>query len=162
LSNKDHSDRRATLTEAISLAIRRSQNRADAYDEAVCEAVGINRTDLRCLDIIEQEGEVTAGRLAERAGLTTGAMTTVLDRLERAGFARRVRDAADRRRVLVEVTDKARREVWPYYEPLAELGTELASHYSDDELAVLLDYLERAAVMTQGMLERVAARRSAG
>jgi DNA-binding MarR family transcriptional regulator len=161
LSNKDRSDRRAALSEAIALAIRRGQNWADAYDEAVSEAVGINRTDLRCLDIIDQNREITAGRLAEQAGLTTGAMTTVLDRLERAGYARRVRDAADRRRVLVEVTDEARRKVWPYYEPMAELGNALASHYSDEELEVLLDYFERAAAMTEGMLERVAAVRPA-
>ncbi|MGH3128797.1 MAG: MarR family transcriptional regulator [Gaiellaceae bacterium] len=64
----------------------------------------MNRTDLRCLNIIENNGAMTAGRLAELSGLTTAAVTSVLDRLERAGYARRVRDQPDRRQVMVEVT----------------------------------------------------------
>ncbi len=135
--------------------MRRSQNRSDAYDydEAVCEAVGINRTDARCLDLLEQEGRVTAGRLAKLAGLTTGAMTTVLDRLERAGYARRVRDADDRRRVLVELTEEARRDLWPYYEPLARLSEQLFARYSDQELALVLDFLQTGASLFERQLD---------
>jgi DNA-binding MarR family transcriptional regulator len=98
------------LTERISLEVRRSQNRADAYDEAVADAPGINRTDMRCIDVLDQEGRMTAGRLASLTGLTTGAITTVVDRLERAGFAQRVRDERDRRRVHVELTELARQK----------------------------------------------------
>jgi DNA-binding MarR family transcriptional regulator len=86
--------------------IRRSQNATDRFDQAVADALGMNRTDMRCIDVLQREGPVTAGRLAEATGLTTGAMTTALDRLERAGYARRTRDAADRRRVVVELTPK--------------------------------------------------------
>ena len=68
--------------------------------------LGLNRTDTRCLDIIERLDGVSAGRLASEAGLSTGAVTTVLDRLERAGYARRVPDPGDRRRVLVELTPR--------------------------------------------------------
>jgi DNA-binding MarR family transcriptional regulator len=57
-----------------------------------CQKLGINRTDLRCLNIVDNQGPMTAGRLAELSGLTTAAVTTVLDRLERAGYARRVRN----------------------------------------------------------------------
>ena len=77
--------------------VRRSQNATDRFDSAVAEALGLNRTDMRCLDVIQREGAVTAGHLAEATGLTTGAMTVALDRLERAGYARRVRDSRDRR-----------------------------------------------------------------
>jgi DNA-binding MarR family transcriptional regulator len=139
------SDRRNKLIAAINLEVRRSQNRTDAYDEAVAEAIGINRTDHRCLDILEQEGGATAGRLAELMGLTTGAVTTVLDRLERAGLARRVRDESDRRRVHVVLTEKAGEVLWPFYEPLQRLGEELYSRYSDDELALLLGFLVAGA-----------------
>ena len=98
--------KRKVFEELIS-EIRRSQNATDRFDQAVADALGLNRTDLRCLDILEREGSVTAGRLAQATGLTSGAMTTALDRLERAGYARRVHDASDRRRVLVEVTPQS-------------------------------------------------------
>ena len=67
-------------------------------------------------------------------GLTTGAITTVLDRLERAGFARRARDESDRRRVRVTLTEKAHQELWPYYEPLLRMSEQLYARYTDDEL----------------------------
>ena len=85
------SQKRKLFDELIS-EVRRSQNATDRFDQAVADAIGINRTDMRCLDVIQREGPVPAGRLAEETGLTTGAITTVLDRLERVGYARRVRD----------------------------------------------------------------------
>jgi DNA-binding MarR family transcriptional regulator len=149
---------RADLIGAINLEVRRSQNRTDAYDEAVAEALGLNRTDQRCLDIVEQEGGVTAGRLADLMGLTTGAVTTVLDRLERAGFARRVRDESDRRRVRVELTERARAELWPYYEPLANMSEQLYARYSEEQLELLLDFLQAAAELHDGVLADLKAR----
>jgi DNA-binding MarR family transcriptional regulator len=150
---KSTDDPREQLGEAISLEIRRSQNRSDAFDEAVSEKVGINRTDLRCLDIISQEGgRLTAGRLARLAGLTTGAMTTVLDRLERAGYARRVRDEVDRRRVQVELVEDAMQTFWPYYEPLADLSRELFGRYSEEELELILDFLRAGASLFEERL----------
>ena len=69
--------------------------------------LGLNPTDVRCVDLLDQHGTMTAGALAELAGLSTGAVTFLLDRLERAGFVRRVRDLEDRRRVLVELVPLA-------------------------------------------------------
>ena len=135
---------RNELVQALSLEVRRSQNRTDAYDEAVSEALGINRTDHRVIDLLDQEGPLTAGRLAELAGLTTGAITAVLDRLERAGYARRVRDERDRRRVRVELTDKLHGAVGEFYEPMARLATELYSRYTDEQLELMLDFLQAA------------------
>ena len=155
-------DRRNKLIAAINLEVRRSQNRTDAYDEAVAEAIGINRTDHRCLDVLEQEGGATAGRLAELMGLTTGAVTTVLDRLERAGLARRVRDESDRRRVHVVLTEKAGEVLWPFYEPLQRLGEELYSRYSDDELALLLGFLVAGAELYEEVFAELRARLADG
>ena len=157
--------RRPALTEAINREVRRSQNRTDAYDEAVADALGLNRTDQRCLDVLEQEGPATAGRLAAVMGLTSGAVTTVLDRLERAGYARRVRDESDRRRVQVELTEQARRDLWPYYEPLARMSEALYARYSDDQLALLLDFLETAGELHErelGLLKARLAGRASG
>jgi DNA-binding MarR family transcriptional regulator len=121
--------------------VRRSQSATDRYDQAVADATGINRTDMRCLDVIEREGPVPAGRLAEETGLTTGAITTALDRLERAGHARRVRDPNDRRRVLVELTPEARQNTGRFYGEHAALAERLYKRYTEDQLALLLEFV---------------------
>jgi DNA-binding MarR family transcriptional regulator len=149
------SKRREQLMEKISLEVRRSQSRTDAYDEAVATALGLNRTDFRCLDILSTEGTLTAGRLAELMGLTSGAMTSVLDRLESVGYARRVRDTEDRRRVHVELTPKMHETAWPYYQPLTEMSAKLYARYSDEQLELLLDFLATAAELFEGEFARL-------
>src|SRR3954453_9882582 len=85
---------------------RTAGNQDSAFDNLAAEKLGLNRTDLHCINIIENSGGLTAGELAAEAGLTSGAVTGVIDRLERAGYARSVSDPADRRRVKLEVTPK--------------------------------------------------------
>ena len=143
---------RRELIEAIGLEVRRSQNRTDEYDEAVAHAVGVNRTDMRCLDILAQEGGATAGRLATLMGLTTGAVTTVLDRLEAAGLARRERDESDRRRVRVALTEKAHAELMPFYAPLQEMSEELFARYTAEQLELLLGFLVEAGARHEEIL----------
>jgi DNA-binding MarR family transcriptional regulator len=92
------------LVEDLIREFRVSCNQDDAFDTLAAECLGVSETDLRCLNIIENAGGLTAGDLAAQSGLTGGAITGVIDRLGRAGFARRVLDPADRRRVRVEVT----------------------------------------------------------
>jgi DNA-binding MarR family transcriptional regulator len=121
--------------------VRRSQNATDRFDQAVADALGLNRTDMRCLDVLQREGPVTAGRLAAMTGLTTGAMTVALDRLERAGYARRVRDGADRRRVLVELTPRANRDASRFYAEHAAMAERLYQRYTVEELELLLGFV---------------------
>jgi DNA-binding MarR family transcriptional regulator len=92
---------RNELVAALNHAMRDASGQGVLYSQAVAERLGINSTDLECLDIIVMRGPVTAGELARATGLTTGAITGVIDRLDRAGFAKREHDAADRRKVLV-------------------------------------------------------------
>ena len=129
------------LIQDIMLEARALHTTRDGVEEAVVELLGINRTDSRCLDILDREGRMTAGRLAALSGLTTGAVTAVLDHLERAGYAKRVRDTADRRRILVEVTDKARRVGGELFAELARTVAVELGRYSAKELAVILDFV---------------------
>src|SRR5262249_50475729 len=101
-------DPRSALLTELFTEIRAGQNAVDAMDDAAAAYLGINRTDFRCLDVIDRRGRMTAGELAVESGLTTGAITAVLDRLERGGFVRRSRDDEDRRRIFVELTPEAR------------------------------------------------------
>jgi DNA-binding MarR family transcriptional regulator len=119
--------------------VRAGQVAVDLMDDAACHAMGINRTDGRCMDIIDREGPVPAGRLAEASGLTTAAVTAVIDRLAKAGYARRLDDANDRRRVLVELTPLARERAGVIWGPLAELH-EALSRYTVEELTLLRDF----------------------
>jgi DNA-binding MarR family transcriptional regulator len=133
--------RKREIFDELITEVRRSQNATDRFDQAVADAIGVNRTDLRCLDVIHREGPVPAGRLADATGLTTGAITTVLDRLERAGFARRVRDPDDRRRVLVEITPDAFAGSVDYYAEHTALGERAYRRYSEAQLVLLLEFV---------------------
>jgi DNA-binding MarR family transcriptional regulator len=134
----------------------------DIADQVVADYLGLNRTDTRCLDIIERLDGVSAGRLASEAGLSTGAVTTVLDRLERAGYARRVQDPGDRRRVLVELTPAARRELQELYAPLTDVTMRQLEGYTTDEVSLVRDFMRDNRRLNEAHAERVRARRRFG
>ena len=131
---------------------RASQVASDQIDDISAAGMGINRTDSRCLDIVDYAGPITAGELAKQSGLTTGAVTTVLDRLERAGYVRRTRDTADRRRVLIEMTDEARQRAMEFYGPLAEAGMKNMDGFTLDQLTVMRDFMRRGREMQESHL----------
>ena len=81
------------------------------FHQAVADRLGLNVTDHKCVDLLLLNGPLTAGELAQKTGLTTGAVTAVIDRLERAGFARREDDPHDRRRVIVSVVPQRLGEI---------------------------------------------------
>ena len=134
---------RQALLEELEQAFRASQNASDMVDQAAADLMGVNRTDARCLDILDRLGQITAGRLAEESGLTTGAVTAMIDRLERAGHVRRVRDEVDRRRVLVEVTPRTQRMAEKLYEPLATRWSEVSKNLTDQQLEFLLEFANK-------------------
>src|SRR5690349_10117937 len=98
------------------------QTDQEIFDAEVAELLGLNRTDLRCLDILSRSGPMTPSQLAQAARVTGGAVTGVLDRLEGAGLVKRVRDEADRRRITIALTPKVGRSTEAIYGPLIEEG----------------------------------------
>jgi DNA-binding MarR family transcriptional regulator len=107
------------LIEELIREFRVSGNQDDAFDSLAAGRLGVSETDLRCVNIIENSGGLSAGELATQAGLTAGAVTGVIDRLERVGYARRVPDPADRRRIKVEVTQAFYRSAERIWGPMA-------------------------------------------
>jgi DNA-binding MarR family transcriptional regulator len=150
--------RRSDLEQAISAHIRRQQVRTDAFDDTVAAALGLNRTDFRAIDVLDQEGPLSAGQLAKAVGLSTAAVTTVIDRLEQRGYAARRSDPNDRRRVLVQLTPKLGESAGRFYGPLASTAQELYSRFSEDELELLLRFLETANELFAGMVDDLKAR----
>ena len=152
---------REELILAFIDAVRAAQTAVDLVDEAVAEYLGIHRTDARCLDILDQEGPMTAGHLAERARISPGAMTTLLDRLERKGLARRTRDTEDRRRVLVEVTPELRRLARELYGSPEE-GAKALEMYSDEQLEFLIEFHRGSVAYQQSLIRRLDALKDRG
>ena len=116
-----------------------------AYDDALAGHLGLNATDLRCLELAIDEPGLTPGRLAERSGLTTGAVTGVLDRLEKASFVERRPDPSDRRSVAVFPSAARVREVADAVEPLDRALRSLLGHHPATERAAIGVFLEAAA-----------------
>ena len=135
---------RAELLRQLDEAIRKVSAQSVLLSDAVARLVGLNSTDLECLDLLYLAGPTTAGRLAAHTGLTTGAMTAVIDRLERAGYVKRVRDVHDRRRVLVEALPSGIKRIEPLYRRLATTTAQLHGSYPDRQLTIVVDYLSRA------------------
>jgi len=138
-----HEERERLIGEVIA-AVRADGSARDALDQAAADWLGINLTDHRCLDVLEQRGTSSAGEIGNALGLTTGSVTTLLDRLEGAGYVQRTRGAADRRRVHVELTDRAQRLGDELYGPLGADVQALLAGYELGELRLLLDFLRRA------------------
>ena len=142
---------RAALMEQLEHAVRRSSALGVLFGQTVASRVGISSSDLECLDFLNLEGRVTAGRLAELTGLTTGAITGVVDRLEKAGLVRRERDESDRRKVFIATVPENVAQVGKYYQHMQRAVLKDWASYSDAELELLLRF------MTQGCRTMLAA-----
>jgi DNA-binding MarR family transcriptional regulator len=137
-------------------AFRTSGNLDRAFDNRAAEALGVNLTDLHCLNIVENRDGMTAGALATEAGLTTGAVTGVIDRLERAGYARRVPDPVDRRRVRIEVTDHFYARADEIWHPVAtEWHAQLDRRFTRDQLDLVNEFLDLTNDLTRRHVERM-------
>lgn len=148
-------DREALIGE-VTAAVRNCQRAAEALDDAVAARFGINRTDLRHLELLS-DGPLSAGQLSERSGLSPAAMTALIDRLERKGYVRRIRDAADRRRVFVELTDRTREVRCDLYGPLRTAGRELLAGYTAEQLTMVRDFLCADRALCEQHHDRISA-----
>lgn len=135
---------RDRLLVALDEAIRKVGAQAVLISDLVATRVGINSTDLECLDLLQLNGPITAGQMSARSGLTTGATTAMIDRLERAGYVRRRRDSGDRRVVVVEVLEHCGLHIAPLYQPIQKDLEKLHARYSNRELEIVVRYLTEA------------------
>src|SRR5215204_4518012 len=120
------------------------------FHQALADLLDLHITDHRCIHFLHRYGAMPAGRLAELTGLTTSAVTGIIDRLEKAGFVRRTNDPKDRRRTIIELVrnKKWERKIEAIFIPFHERMHKLLSSYSDSELAFLLDVLTKSIELT--------------
>ncbi|MGV9666828.1 MarR family winged helix-turn-helix transcriptional regulator [Nocardia niigatensis] len=137
------SEKHDELGAALTFAAQRSATDAVMLHGAMADRLGLHVTDLRCLTMLRANGPATAGELAQRTGLTTGAITRMIDRLLKAGFVRREHDSKDRRRVIITALDDRIAEIAPHYELLATEFAKIARDYSDEQLELLREIFDR-------------------
>lgn len=142
---------REEIIQAIIEKRREMSTETIMFHQSVAAVLGLHITDHKCLDLIRQYGAMPAGRIAELTGLTTGAVTGIIDRLEKAGYVRRANDPKDRRRTIVEpIRNKKReRKIEGIFIPFHERMHKLLSSYSDGELDFLLDVLTKSIEQTR-------------
>src|SRR6201995_3461813 len=120
--------------------MRRSSAQGAMFAKTVADRAGISASDMDCMDFLNLEGRMTAGRLAELTGLTTGAITGAIDRLEKAGFVRRERDDSDRRKVFIALVDARTIEIGRHYKLMQRAMRKQSERYTDVELELLLRF----------------------
>ncbi|MGW1727323.1 MarR family winged helix-turn-helix transcriptional regulator [Streptomyces sp. NPDC002306] len=135
---------RSRLLDELSSVSRRYMASYALFNQAVADHIGLHPTDLQCLNLLTLEGgPVTTGRIAELTGLTTGSATRLVDRLEKAGYVVRERDAADRRRVLVATVPEKIAEFGRMWDRLGGGWTALFDGLDDTELALIIGHMRR-------------------
>jgi DNA-binding MarR family transcriptional regulator len=148
-------DFNAQFYEILGL-IRRNQLLTDLLDEGAATYLGINRTDARAIDAMTQhDGPISAGDLARELRVSPGAVTTIVDRLERAGYARRVPDPEDRRRVLIETTPIVAELSAQIYGTPEEGAAENVGRWTGEEGEVILRFQRESQAWLEGRLDRV-------
>ena len=128
------------------------------FSQAVAERVGMHSTDIETMDLLNTLGPMTPGELSKRTGLSTGATTRLIDRLERVGYVRRRPDEFDRRRVIIEPVEENLGQLGELFQPLADGMTELWSTFDDDELDVIIEFARRSNALTAEVNARLRAR----
>jgi len=124
----------------LETAMRKASAQGTIFAAVVAERAGISSSDMDCMDFLNLEGRMTAGRLAGLTGLTSGAITGVVDRLEKAGFVRRERDDSDRRKVFIAPVPERMMEIGHFYQLMQRAMEKQAAGYTDAELRLLLRY----------------------
>jgi len=148
---------KADLVSEIVVAIQDEQTQQAFMSNAIAERLDVTSTELEVLGTLVARGPLSASDISARTGLTSGAVTRLIDRLEQRGSVRRRPDANDRRRVLVEITSGAQHICEPFYGPLAREGTRLLEGLTEKELETILKYLQVSYALTKKHTERISA-----
>jgi len=139
------------MVTAVLVELRRLSNEIDRLDQLASDRFGVNRTDLRALELLSAAGKLAPTALAAALDFTTGGVTTVIDRLERAGYARRQPDPQDRRKIIVEATPLAAAREGEVFGDLLRATEALIASYSDADLAMIGDFLLRSRAVIAGI-----------
>lgn len=149
--SSDSMEKREALLEEFAREVRQFNGLGASFFRAAAARLGMNVTDLQVIDILDMTGPATAGQLAELMGLTTGAVTGMIDRLEKSALVHRERDPQDGRKVIVRLNpgENTLREMSPIFDSVGQAWDQIASRYDDEQLALLVDFLKQSSVLSR-------------
>jgi DNA-binding MarR family transcriptional regulator len=152
---------RATLLKELARVGREHSDATVLFHMVVAERLGLNPTDEKAMSILQRLGPLSAGDIAEHTGLATASVTDLIDRLEKRGFVRRVRDPADRRRVMVEPSAARVAEAEPLFRATAASLARLLEGFSTEELRIITEFMQRNAERLRSETARLERERQA-
>lgn len=141
--------------EQFTLLMRSFGNRTVLYQQNVAAALGLYNNDFLSIDILREKGPITAGELSKLTGLTTGSVTALIDRLEKKGYVRRENDPKDRRKVIIVPLYEHKEDVIDTYQPLHTAMVKLAASYTDEELALISQFLGKASTVLEEQMDHL-------
>ncbi len=154
------SARRAEMLAALMNAGRAYSTAAVMLHGAVAERLALSATDLKALDLLQRVGPLAAGEIAAHTGLATASVTSLIDRLEKKRFARRLRDRSDRRRVVVTLTPDVERTIAPYFGSLNRRMLARFQRYNEEQIALIEEFLKSGADEMREEVAKVSAAKS--
>ncbi|MEN1969523.1 MarR family transcriptional regulator [Lentibacillus sp. N15] len=135
--------------ETLIKLLRKFSTRMTLFQQNIAHSLGVFHTDLKCADIINETGPINPSELAKESGLTTGTVTTLIDRLVDAGYVTRQRDPNDRRKVFICANKEEQSKIKDLYIPLAKSIAQLCDRYSDEELKSIFDFMHQVTKIVQ-------------
>lgn len=141
--------------EQFTLLMRGLGTRTVLYQQNVATSLGLYNNDFISIDILREKGPITAGELSKLTGLATGSVTALIDRLEKSGYVRRQNDPSDRRKVIIVPLYENKKDVVDTYLPLHTAMVKLASSYTDEELALITQFLGKASTVLEEQIDRL-------
>ncbi|MBB6633311.1 MarR family transcriptional regulator [Cohnella thailandensis] len=141
--------------QALLNELRQNSARAVMLHQLISEKLGLNATDHKCLDFLNRTGAVTAGQLAQLTGLTTGAVTNVIDRLEQAGYVTRDKDPNDRRRVVVKPAEGRSAQISPLFQSVMQSTLQILSRYDEQQTSLILEFIRLCNEMTLAEMDKL-------
>lgn len=141
--------------EEFTLLMRGLGNRTVLYQQNVAASLGLYNNDFISVDILREKGPITAGELSKLTGLATGSVTALIDRLEKIGYVRRQNDPNDRRRVIIVPEYENKEEIINTYQPLHSSMVNLAASYTDEELALITQFLGKAITVLEEQIDHL-------
>ncbi|UVI30251.1 MarR family winged helix-turn-helix transcriptional regulator [Paenibacillus spongiae] len=137
-------EHRGSLLQIFNEQLRLFSTDTILFHQTVAEQLGLNSTDHKCLDIMMENHSMTAGKLSELTGLTTGTITGVIDRLEKVGYVIREKDPGDRRKVIIQVNkEKAEKDIMKHLQSFGQSIHAMFEQYNDEQIQFLIDFVER-------------------
>ncbi|CAN2253703.1 MarR family transcriptional regulator [Bacillus vallismortis] len=146
---------RSELEKTAVQLFRKLGTRTVLFHQAAAQALGLFPTDLKSADILNEAGPMTAGELGKKTGLSTGSVTALVDRLEKAGYVAREKDPDDRRRVMIVPLTASKKHVKDLFRSLSESTMDLCRDYTEEELELIFSFVDKAADIMEEELKRL-------